>query len=287
MNGILWALLGTLFTFSVTALGALNVFWVRREIGAEVQCAFLGFAGGVMVAASVWSLLLPGIERAELLGQISWLVMTGGFLLGVLSLLLADYLLQRFWQKRKRQVPAECGSGTGSGAGSGAKALPAADCSGSSLKQSTLMLITAITIHNIPEGMAVGLAFAMAMSDPGDASLFSGAAALALGIGIQNYPEGTAVALPLIQNGFGKKKSFLLGSMSAVVEPVFGVLAAFLAALITPFMPLLLAFAAGAMIYVVIQELLPEARMCPDDKTATLGFIAGFLIMMILDVSLG
>lgn len=279
MNGILWALLGTLFTFSVTALGALNVFWVRREIGAEVQCAFLGFAGGVMVAASVWSLLLPGIERAELLGQISWLVMTGGFLLGVLSLLLADYLLQRFWQKRKRQVPAECGSG--------AEALPAADCSGSSLKQSTLMLITAITIHNIPEGMAVGLAFAMAMSDPGDASLFSGAAALALGIGIQNYPEGTAVALPLIQNGFGKKKSFLLGSMSAVVEPVFGVLAAFLAALITPFMPLLLAFAAGAMIYVVIQELLPEARMCPDDKTATLGFIAGFLIMMILDVSLG
>ena len=149
------------------------------------------------------------------------------------------------------------------------------------------MLITAITIHNIPEGMAVGLAFAMAMSDPGNVSLFSGAVALALGIGIQNYPEGTAVALPLIQNGIGKKKAFCLGTMSAVVEPVFGVLAAVLAALITPFMPLLLAFAAGTMIYVVIQELLPEARVCQDDKTATLGFIAGFLVMMILDVSLG
>lgn len=264
MNGILWALLGTLFTFSVTALGAMNVFWVRRGISDAVQCAFLGFAGGVMIAASVWSLLLPGIERAEAIGQISWLVMTGGFLLGVLTLLLADSLLQRHWKNR----PEPSGGAAG-------------------LKQSTLMLITAITIHNIPEGMAVGLAFSMAASDTGNPTLFSGAAALALGIGIQNYPEGTAVALPLIQSGIGKKKAFFLGSMSAVVEPVFGVLAAVLATLITPFMPLLLAFAAGTMIYVVIQELLPEARLCEDDKTATLGFIAGFLIMMILDVSLG
>ena len=284
MDGILWAFLGTLFTFSVTALGALNVFWVKREIGAQVQCAFLGFAGGVMVAASVWSLLLPGIERAELLGQISWLVMTGGFLLGVLALLAADGLLQRFWAKRSNPVKSDRPAGS--------KILedsksPADSCRNGELKKSTLMLITAITIHNIPEGMAVGLAFAMAMSDPGNASLFSGAVALALGIGIQNYPEGTAVALPLIQNGIGKKKAFCLGSMSAVVEPVFGVLAAVLAALITPFMPLLLAFAAGTMIYVVIQELLPEARVCQDDKTATLGFIAGFLVMMILDVSLG
>ena len=290
MDGILWAFLGTLFTFSVTALGALNVFWVKREIGAEVQCAFLGFAGGVMVAASVWSLLLPGIERADLLGQISWLVMTGGFLLGVLALLAADGLLQRFWAKRSNPAKSDCPAKSDFPADSkrqaGSKRQADSGRNGE-LKKSTLMLITAITIHNIPEGMAVGLAFAMAMSDPGNASLFSGAVALALGIGIQNYPEGTAVALPLIQNGIGKKKAFCLGSMSAVVEPVFGVLAAVLAALITPFMPLLLAFAAGTMIYVVIQELLPEARVCQDDKPATLGFIAGFLVMMILDVSLG
>ncbi len=284
MDGILWAFLGTLFTFSVTALGALNVFWVKRDIGAEVQCAFLGFAGGVMVAASVWSLLLPGIERAELLGQISWLVMTGGFLLGVLALLAADGLLQRFWAKQSN--PAKSGCPANSKATADLTRQADSGRNGE-LKKSTLMLITAITIHNIPEGMAVGLAFAMAMSDPGNVSLFSGAVALALGIGIQNYPEGTAVALPLIQNGIGKKKAFCLGTMSAVVEPVFGVLAAVLAALITPFMPLLLAFAAGTMIYVVIQELLPEARVCQDDKTATLGFIAGFLVMMILDVSLG
>ena len=284
MDGILWAFLGTLFTFSVTALGALNVFWVKRDIGAEVQCAFLGFAGGVMVAASVWSLLLPGIERAELLGQISWLVMTGGFLLGVLALLAADGLLQRFWAKQSNPTK----SGYPANSKATADLTRQADSGrNGELKKSTLMLITAITIHNIPEGMAVGLAFAMAMSDPGNVSLFSGAVALALGIGIQNYPEGTAVALPLIQNGIGKKKAFCLGTMSAVVEPVFGVLAAVLAALITPFMPLLLAFAAGTMIYVVIQELLPEARVCQDDKTATLGFIAGFLVMMILDVSLG
>lgn len=262
MNGITWALLGTLFTFSVTSLGALNVFWVKKEVNCNVQCAFLGFAGGVMVAASVWSLLLPGIERAEENGQISWLVISGGFLLGVASLLGADALMKRCYLRRlaeKKPV---------------------------TLRQSTLMLIAAITIHNIPEGMAVGLAFALAMSDPGNPALFSGAAALALGIGIQNYPEGTAVALPLLRDGMSKKNAFFMGTMSAAVEPVFGVLAALIASFVTPLMPVLLAFAAGTMIYVVVQELLPEAQLCDGDKTATLGFIAGFLVMMILDVSL-
>ncbi len=263
MNAVTWALLGTLFTFSVTTLGALNVFWVKKEVTNTVQCVFLGFAGGVMIAASVWSLLLPGIERAEAAGQISWLVMTGGFLLGVVVLLFADGLLKRRYETRlqKGQI--------------------------ASLKQSTLMLVIAITIHNIPEGMAVGLAFALAMSDTGNPALFSGALALALGIGIQNYPEGTAVALPLIKDGMGRRKAFFYGSMSAIVEPIFGVLAALLATLITPLMPMLLAFAAGTMIYVVVQELLPEAQTCDREKLATLGFIAGFLIMMILDVSLG
>lgn len=263
MDGVLWALLGTLFTFGVTTLGALNVYWVRGEITERVQCVFLGFAGGVMVAASVWSLLLPAIDRAAELQQISWLVTTGGFLLGVSSLLGADVLFKRHYMRRL----------------AGGRI--------SSLKQRTLMMIAAITIHNIPEGMAVGLAFAMAASDAGNSSLFSGAIALAMGIGIQNYPEGTAVALPLHSDGMSKRKAALYGSMSASVEPVFGVLAAVLAALVTPLMPLLLSYAAGTMIYVVIQELMPEAHLGEGDKTATLSFVAGFLVMMILDVSLG
>lgn len=263
MNGILWALTGTLFTFSVTTLGAFNVFWIKKEVSNTFQGAFLGFAGGVMIAASVWSLLLPGIDRADSLGQISWLVMTIGFIGGVVTLLTADWLLKKRYEARLAEGRI------------------------ANLRQSTFMLITAITIHNIPEGMAVGLAFSLAMSEPGNSALFSGALALALGIGIQNYPEGAAIALPLIKDGMGRKRAFFIGSMSAVVEPIFGVLAAVLTTFAVPLMPLLLAFAAGTMIYVVVQELLPEAQLCQGDKTATLGFVTGFLIMMILDVSLG
>lgn len=263
MNGVLWALLGTLFTFGVTTLGALNVYWVRGEITERIQCLFLGFAGGVMIAASVWSLLLPGIERAEELDQIGWLVTTGGFLLGVFSLLIADSVFTKQYMRRLASGKI------------------------SNLKQRTIMMMTAITIHNIPEGMAVGLAFAMAASESGDTALFSGAIALALGIGIQNYPEGTAVALPMLKDGMSKRKAALYGSMSASVEPIFGVLAAILATLVEPLMPLLLSYAAGTMIYVVIQELMPEAHLGDGDKTASLSFVAGFLVMMILDVSLG
>ncbi|MCD8329520.1 MAG: ZIP family metal transporter [Lachnospiraceae bacterium] len=261
MNGVLWAFCGTLFTFSVTALGALNVFFVRREVGGALQCAFLGFAGGVMTAASIWSLLIPGIEQAEAYGQISWLVAAGGFLLGVLLLLAIDRLLKRF---PERETATE-----------------------GHYRKSTLMMILAITIHNIPEGMAVGLAFAMAAQNMGDTGLLSGALILALGIGIQNYPEGTAVALPLIREGMGRRKAFALGSLSAVVEPLFGVLAAALAGLVMSYMPLLLAFAAGTMIYVVVEELIPEAHPGEYENIGTLGFIVGFLVMMILDVALG
>ena len=255
MNGILWTFLGTLLTFSVTTLGAAGVFFVKKDMGGRLQRGFLGFAGGVMVAASVWSLLLPGIEFAEENGQISWLVMTGGFLLGVLLLLAVDYLIGR-WENLR-------------------------------VKKNTAMLVTAITAHNIPEGMAIGLAFALAAQNPEDAALFSGAAALAIGIAIQNFPEGTAVALPLIQNGFSRKKAFLVGSMSAVVEPVFGVAAAALAGTVRAGMPWFLSLAAGAMIYVVVQELIPEANSRENEKAGTLGFIVGFLVMMILDVALG
>lgn len=254
MNGILWAFLGTSFTFLINALGALNVFWVKGQKNNDVQCIFLGFAGGVMIAASIWSLLIPAIEQAGDKGQISWLPSTGGFLLGVLVLLAFDRLLKKVQTNTRKR---------------------------------SSLLILAITIHNIPEGMAIGLAFAMAAQNMDSAGLFTGAIALALGIGIQNYPEGAAVALPLKQEGMKSSKAFLFGSMSALVEPLFGVLAALLAGYVSPFMPWLLSFAAGTMIYVVVEELIPEAHMGEKDNIGTLGFVVGFLIMMILDVALG
>ena len=222
MNGILWTFLGTLLTFSVTTLGAAGVFFVKKDVGGKIQSGFLGFAGGVMIAASVWSLLLPGIEFADENGQISWLVITGGFLLGVILLLMADYLIGR-WEHLK-------------------------------VKKNTAMLVAAITAHNIPEGMAIGLAFALAAQNMEEPALLSGAIALTAGIAIQNFPEGTAVALG---------GAVRLG------------------------MPWFLSFAAGAMIYVVVQELIPEACAGEEEKSGTLGFVVGFLVMMILDVALG
>lgn len=261
MNGIFWAFLGTLTTFSVTVLGAAGIFFVRKEVSGNLQCGFLGFAGGVMVAASVWSLLLPGIDFAEENGQISWLVMTGGFLLGVLALLGADGLLKKWCLAQQ-----------------GHKV---------TLGRSTAMLVLAITVHNIPEGMSVGLAFALAAQHAKDAALLSGAAALTIGIAIQNFPEGTAVALPLVKEGMSRRKAFVIAGMTAVVEPVFGVLAAAFAGALRASMAAFLAFAAGTMIYVVVEELIPQAHMGEEGKTGTLGFVVGFLVMMILDVALG
>lgn len=261
MNGIFLAFLGTLGTFLVTVLGAAGIFFVKKEISNHLQCGFLGFAGGVMVAASVWSLLLPGIEYAEKNGQIGWLVMTGGFLLGVIALLGADTALRRWYQSQKGKKK--------------------------TLKKSAIMLVMAITAHNIPEGMSVGLAFALAAQNPQDAAAMSGAVALAAGIGIQNFPEGTAVALPLVKEGMSRRKAFVIGGMTAAVEPIFGVLAAVTAKTVQSSMALLLAFAAGTMIYVVVEELIPQANMEGEGKEGTLGFVVGFLVMMILDVALG
>lgn len=259
MNGIFYAFLGTLFTFTLTVLGASTIFLVKNEISNQLQCGFLGFAGGVMVAASIWSLLLPGIDFAEENQQISWLVMSTGFLLGVVILLISDVFIKKRYIKKQN----------------------------TSLQKGTLMLTTAITMHNIPEGMSVGLAFALAVQKPSEPALFIGACALALGIAIQNFPEGTAVALPLVKDGMSKRTAFFIGSMTAIVEPIFGVLAASFASIAKVSMAGLLAFAAGAMIYVVVEELIPEAHTANDDKSGTLGFIVGFLIMMILDVALG
>lgn len=263
MNGILLAFAGSFFTFLVTALGTLNVFFVRENISGMFQRMFLGFAGGVMVAASIWSLIIPGIESAEKNNQISLLIVPGGFVMGVIFLLIIDRFLEKKYNFEKLK-------------GQGIK-----------MNKNTLMLIFAMTVHNIPEGMAVGLACALAANNPNDAGLLSGAIALSIGIGIQNYPEGTAVAIPLVSEGFSKKKAFAAGVLSAVVEPVFAVIAAILASFVSRIIPLFLAFAAGTMIYVVVEELIPQAHMGEKDNIGTLGFVTGFLIMMILDVALG
>lgn len=246
---ILWAALGTGFTFLMTTLGAAMVFFISRELKPHFQKAVLGFAAGVMTAASVWSLLVPAIEQTDetLPG---WLPAAAGMLLGVVFLAGLDALVPRLRRRPEQE----------------------------SRRQSAL-LMTAITLHNVPEGMAVGLAFALAAN--GEAP--SGAAALALGIGLQNFPEGAAIALPLRQEGASRRRAFAGGVLSGSVEPVFGVLVVLAAAWVQPLMPWLLSFAAGAMLYVVAEELIPQAH----SRAGTWGFVTGFAIMMVLDVALG
>lgn len=262
-QAVLWAAAGTGFTFFMTALGASVVFIFKKEMGKNIQRAFLGFAAGVMIAASVWSLLIPAIEETEEAGGIGWLPAAGGFVLGGLFLMLLDFLMPHLHLGEKQ-----------------AEGLP------SSFRRTTL-LILAVTLHNIPEGMAVGLAFAMAAQHPEDSSLYAAAFALALGIGIQNFPEGAAISLPLRQEGMSRLRAFVLGSLSGLVELIFGVAITLIAVFITPYMPWFLAFAAGAMIYVVVEELIPEANQGEHSNLGTVGVMLGFLIMMILDVALG
>ena len=247
-----WAALGTGFTFLMTTLGAAMVFFFAGEPRPHFQKALLGFAAGVMTAASVWSLLLPAIDQAAAEGLPPWLPAAGGMLLGVVFLAALDGLLPRLRRSRGRLD--------------------------ASWRQTTL-LMTAITLHNVPEGMAVGLAFALAAGGEG----LAGAAALAMGIGIQYFPEGAAVALPLRQGGWSRPRSFAGGMLSGAVEPVFGILVVLAAAGVEPLMPWLLSFAAGAMLYVVVEELVPQAH----SRAGTCGFVLGFLVMMVLDVALG
>ncbi|MCQ5129318.1 ZIP family metal transporter [Butyricicoccus faecihominis] len=258
-----YAAAGTGFTFFMTTLGAALVFLVRRGQSRTLQRLCLGFAAGVMIAASVWSLLVPAIEEAEAQGMVGWVPAAGGFLLGVGLLLLLDQLLPHLHPD-----------------GDTPEGLP------SPLHRTTL-LVLAVTLHNIPEGMAVGLSFALAAQHGGDPAMYAAALALAVGIGIQNFPEGAAVALPLRQEGLSARRSFLYGSLSGVVEPIFGILVVLLAKDIAPLMPWLLAAAAGAMLYVVVEELIPEAHLGEHSNLGTMGVMAGFLAMMILDVALG
>ena len=263
MTALLWAAGGTGFTFLMTSLGAAMVFLFRKQVNALAQRIFLGFAAGVMIAASVWSLLIPAIEEAEAAGMIGWIPAAGGFVLGVALMIAMDGLLPHLHPGAREPE--------------GVKA---------PLKRTTL-LVFAVTLHNIPEGMAVGLSFALAAQHGNDPALYAAAMALAIGIGIQNFPEGAAVALPLRQEGMSRMRAFLYGSASGIVEPIFGILAVLVAGNVGPVMPWLLSFAAGAMLYVVVEELIPEAHLGEHSDAGTLSVMAGFLLMMVLDVALG
>ncbi len=263
MTSVLWAAAGTGFTFLLTSLGAATVFLFRRSVNDTLNRVFLGFAGGVMIAASVWSLLIPAMEEAKSLEQMPLVPAVGGFLLGVGFIWLLDSVIPHLHP--------------GANEPEGQK---------SKMKRENLLLL-AVTLHNIPEGMAVGLSFARAAQHGADPALLTAAMALAVGIGIQNFPEGAAVALPLKREGASSFKAFLVGSASAIVEPIFGIAAVVLAGAVAPLMPYLLSFAAGAMMYVVAEELIPQANEGDHSNAGTMGVMAGFLLMMILDVALG
>ena len=247
-QALTWAAGGTLFLFAMTTLGAATVFLFVREPRERLRRWLLGFAAGIMTAASVWSLLLPAMDRAAALGLPPWLPAAAGTAAGALFLWGLDALLPRLRPASGRT------------------------------SRETALLVTAITLHNIPEGMAVGLSFALAAGGEG----FAAAAALALGIGVQNFPEGAAVALPLRQEGMRRSRAFALATLSGAVEPVFGIAAALMAAMAAAVMPWLLAFAAGAMLYVTAEELLPQAQ-----GGGAPAYLAGFLLMMLLDTTLG
>ena len=254
LNPIIQALLATLFTWAVTALGAALVFMFKK-IHKNILDSMLGIAAGVMIAASFWSLLSPSIEMANVLKINIILSVAGGFLSGGLLLFIGDKFMNKMQNKS------------------------------SNLKR-TLMLIVSITLHNVPEGLAVGVAFGSTLYGLDGATLMS-AWTLAIGIGIQNFPEGTAVSVPLRREGFSRNKSFVYGMLSGVVEPISGVLGALLVLKVRIILPFLLAFAAGAMIYVVIQELIPESQTNENKEVIYMCTLIGFTIMMLLDVLLG
>lgn len=264
-NHIFQALLATLMTWAMTALGAAMVFFFK-EINRRVLNTMLGFAAGIMIAASFWSLLAPAIEMAGDAPIPAWLVATIGFLGGAGFLYLADKLIPHMHLNSK----------DGEAEGISTK-----------LKRS-ILLVFSITLHNIPEGLAVGVAFGAVAGGITDGTLMS-ALAIAIGIGLQNFPEGAAVSIPLRREGLSRSRSFFYGQASGVVEPIAGVLGAALVMFVKPVLPYALAFAAGAMIFVVVEELIPEAQSGSHESThlATIGCILGFAIMMILDVALG
>lgn len=255
-------ILGLLVPFLGTSLGAFTVFFMKDKINVKVEKILLGFAGGVMIAASIWSLINPSIEQSESLGKLSFLPATIGIILGVAFLFTLDSIIPHLHINSEKPE------------GIHAK-----------LKKTT-MLVFAVALHNIPEGMAVGLVLAGAYYGNAEISMTS-ALILSLGIAIQNLPEGAIISMPLKSEGLSKPKSFLYGVLSGIVEPIFGLITILLTELITPVLPYLLSFAAGAMIYVVVEELIPESQTGEHSNLATISFVVGFILMMILDVALG
>ncbi len=262
-NYVVQALLATLFTYAVTAAGSALVFFFK-EIKKNILDAMLGFAAGVMIAASYWSLLAPAIEMSENSGGNKWMPAVIGFLAGGGFLFLVDKLLPHLHAGFK--VDKAEGVKTS--------------------WQRSVLLVLAITIHNFPEGLAVGVAFGAVAAGLPSAAI-GGAIALAIGIGIQNFPEGAAVSIPLRREGISRRKAFAYGQASGIVEPIAGVLGAFAVVRMQPILPYALAFAAGAMIYVVIEELIPESQQGTHSDVATIGTMLGFTVMMLLDVALG
>jgi len=266
MQGYLTIAAGIGFIFLMSIFGAATVFIFRKDIPPYFKKVFLGFASGVMLAAAIWSLILPSMDDAQALGIAAWIPAAIGVVLGACFMLALDYILPKLRSKKK------------------------ANAGTTSKSDESLLFILAVILHDIPEGMAVGLSFAFAVQS-GDPAALTTAIALALGVGIQNFPEAAAISLPLRQEGMPAKKAFKTAVASGAVEPIFSLIAiaigVFLAAAINAIMPWLLAFAAGAIIYVVLEELVPESHEDKKSHLGTLSALAGFLLMMILDSALG
>ena len=254
--------IGLAIPFLGTTLGAAMVFLMKNKINNKIEKLLLGFASGVMIAASIWSLLIPAIEMSESQGKIAWVPATIGFLLGITFLLVLDSVIPHMHLKSDKPE--------------GIK---------SKLKKTTMMVF-AVTLHNIPEGMAVGVTFAGALTQNAGITI-AGAFALAIGIAIQNFPEGAIISMPLKSEGISKPKAFLYGTLSGIVEPIGAIITILLTNAVVPMLPYLLAFAAGAMIYVVVEELIPESQAGEHSNIGTIGVAIGFVVMMILDVALG
>ena len=253
---------GLVIPFIGTTLGSAMVFFMKNKINNKVEKILLGFASGVMIAASIWSLLIPSIDMANEQGLIAWIPATVGFLLGMFFLLVLDSIIPHLHLNSSKPE--------------GIK----------SKLQKTTMMVLAVTLHNIPEGMAVGVVFAGAISQNSGITL-AGAFALAVGIAIQNFPEGAIISMPLKSEGASKLKSFLYGTLSGIVEPIGALITIALTNMVVPVLPYFLSFAAGAMIYVVVEELIPESQSGEHSNIGTVGVAIGFVIMMILDVALG
>ncbi len=254
--------IGLMIPFIGTTLGSAMVFLMKNKINNKIEKLLLGFASGVMIAASVWSLIIPSIDMATNQHIIAWLPATIGFLLGIFFLLILDSIIPHLHLNSKKPEGID-----------------------SKLKKITMMIL-AVTLHNIPEGMAVGVTFAGALIGNTGITM-AGAMALSIGIAIQNFPEGAIISMPLKTEGKSKTKAFIYGMLSGIVEPIGAIITILLTKLVVPILPYLLSFAAGAMIYVVVEELIPESQNGDHSNIGTVGVAIGFVIMMILDVALG